>query len=191
MQAATKWIIGGIAAAGALLYLKSRRSESSSSALVSPGPLEVVGDSLAVGLAPSLKASSKLKSAGVTPVTGWGVGGSIAAMWTQQIEAVLSTKPKTVLVSLGTNDSVSPNALAAFPARIKTIADKIRAAGATPVLLASPAKLPNIGQTNAALSATGALVLVPRAGLAMQPDNVHPTPAGYKMWADDIAEAIT
>lgn len=179
-----KWVVAGAAAAvGALLFLRKKSGVPPNAQTI--GPYAVIGDSLAVGLAGPLK-----KELAPAEVTGWGVGGSIAAMWTMQVDGVLATKPSTVIVSLGTNDAVSPDALSKFPARIQTIVDKIRAAGVKPVLLATPAQLPNQQAVIAAMAKTGALVLAP-SPLPMQPDKIHPTPAGYAQWASEIAGAIT
>lgn len=175
--------IGGLA----LLLWRGSRSARTSSRPVALGPVAVIGDSLAVGLAGPLK----LTLGRLGEITGWGVGGSIAAMWTMQVDAVLATDPRTVIVSLGTNDALSADARAKFPARIRLIADKVRAAGALPVLLESPARLSRIGEMNSALGATGSTVVAPPVGIMMQADNVHPTPAGYQQWANHIARQIS
>lgn len=176
--------LGWVAIGGLALLLWRGVGSRSPSRASATGPVAVIGDSLAVGLTPPLKiALGKLGK-----VTGWGIGGSIAAMWTLQVEAVLVTGPRTVIVSLGTNDAQSSDALAKFPARIRTIVDKIRAAGALPVLLSSPAKLP--AEIDLALHATGARVVSPPANIQMQGDGTHPTSAGYQQWAQAIAGAI-
>lgn len=177
------WV--AIATAGGLL-LASKAFGRGSVRSTAQGPYAIIGDSLAVGL------SKPLSVALGQTVSGWGVGGSIAAMWTGQVEAVMVSNPppKTVFVSLGTNDAVSPSARAYFADRISTIVQKIRAVGGTPVLLASPAKLTHIHEMNAALAATGALVVQPPPSLQMQADGVHPTPLGYTEWAQAIAGAV-
>lgn len=179
--------LGWVAIVGGGLFLASKALAGRGGVRAKThGPYAIIGDSLAVGLAKPLSVAL-----GQT-VSGWGVGGSIAAMWTGQVEAVMVSNPppKTVFVSLGTNDAVSPAARAHFADRISSIVQKIRAVGGTPVLLASPAKLTHIHETNAALAATGALVIQPPPSLQMQADGVHPTPAGYTEWAQAIAGAV-
>lgn len=151
----------------------------------------LVGDSLAVGLAPPMRsrfrsAGGDLVSRGInsTTIDHWAGGSALA-------ESLTQTRPKLTLVSLGTND------LAAKPAEhkrplIAALVGRIRAAGSDVAWILPPAMpITDRGGTRAILAAELARLAVPafdseKLSLPRASDGIHPTPAGYDTWAAHI-----
>jgi lysophospholipase L1-like esterase len=188
-----KWWIGIGAAVVGWLVLRGRGGPDKTGPVVTRGPLDLIGDSLAVGLSAPLGGEliARLKSPQGEVFRAWGVGGTSAAYWTgQKLDAVLAGEPSAVLVSLGTNDSVTPVGTKAFGLGIQTIVDKVRAAGSLPVLLHAPPMPWDTSAVLSAMQATGAAIVHPPDGLERSSDKIHLTGKGYKDWAHAIAEAI-
>jgi lysophospholipase L1-like esterase len=190
-MALREWIIGGLLAAGAWFVL--RKDSAARSPLISRGPVDLIGDSLAMGLALPLGKTlyERLKSPQGVAFHGWGIGGTTAPQWVGKIDAVLAGQPAAILISLGTNDSVSEAGKQAFGPAIQKIVGAIRAAGVLPVLLAPPPMPFSTSEILAAMAATGAPVIAAPPGLERAPDKVHLTPKGYEDWTAAIVGAIT
>lgn len=153
----------------------------------------LIGDSLAVGLAPPLGALAKdakvqLASMGRTGTTinAWS-GGALGA----ELNAKLAEfKPGLVLVSLGTNDEyLSPASLA----RVKDDTERLlRLLEPYPVVWILPPTLPKTIGVAAYLKSRAphpfdsSAYSIPRAS-----DQIHPTVAGYSGWAGKIWGAIS
>lgn len=188
-----KWLAAGLAAVG-LLWWRGRGSTGSRSALVTRGPVDLIGDSLAVGLAApmSMAFHGRIQSPQGEVFRNWGVGGTTAPQWTgQKLDGVLGSEPAAVLISLGTNDSATPAGTKAFGPALQKIVDKVHAAGAVPVILSPPEMPWDTSGVRAAMSSTGAVVVGAPAGLERAPDKIHLTPAGYEAWAKHVVEAVT
>lgn len=151
------------------------------------GRVVLAGDSLAVGLAGPL---GKL----LGDVDGIGKNSTTIDHWAGALalDQALATKPRLVLVSLGTNDiAAADNANAKRP-KIAAIVDKVRAARAA-IGWVLPPSLPWPGYgVRAALAQELSARNVPAfdsEALAFEraPDGVHATPAGYAAWAAAIA----
>lgn len=155
------------------------------------GPVAVIGDSLGVGLARPLR--DELAARGLH-CSGHARGGTHAGQWLSRewLGAVLAMRPKTVIISLGTNDAAVPGGKPAqtFAANVAELAKRIRAAGARPVFLQPPPMPWPTDRVREALLATGELVIEPPPNLARQPDRVHPTAAAYVAWAARIRQVI-
>lgn len=180
------WLVGAVVV-GALLLL-ARRSSAPSSIRVS-GPVALAGDSIAVGLSAPLGRLVRALGAQFF----WDAeSGTSARQWRSRIDSVLARRPRTVLVNLGGNDAASPALTAEFAANMRVIVNKIRAAGAQPILLEPPGRpSPSFAVIQQGLRSTGAIVLVPSPALPRAPDGVHFTAAGYQEHAQNIAESLT
>lgn len=151
----------------------------------------LVGDSLAVGLAPPMRsrfraAGGDLDARGInsTTIDHWAQGSALA-------ESLAQSHPALTLVSLGTND------LAAKPAEHKrahilALVGRIRAAGSDVAWILPPSMpLADRGGTRAILAEELARLSVPafdsqKLTLPRASDGIHLTPAGYDMWAAHV-----
>lgn len=145
-----------------------------------PTVLALAGDSLAVGLA---KAMPEIKSAAK--------GGTSAVQWTRgqygvQLTQLLKSGPTIVLFSLGTNDLASPNFNQdTLNDAFNALADKCREIGAQAIFLEPPREKDRPAIAEAAASAD--CLVVPGIKVKMNPgDDIHPSGAGYREWADHI-----
>lgn len=181
------WIVLG--SLGLLVWRGLSRRPSAGAArsiTLASGPIDLIGDSLAVGLAGPLGAALQGKA-----LRGWGIGGTNAPSWVSKMPDVLAGAPAAVLVSLGTNDAVTAAGNKSFGPAIQKIVDLIRGAKAVPILLEPPPMPFSLAEVRAAMRATGAVVLTPPLGLERSSDGVHLTSKGYKDWANAIAEVVT
>jgi|SRR6185436_9536890 len=159
--------------------------------------LLLVGDSLAVGLAPPLGQLAKDNGVVFDSV---GKVGSTVAQWVgaTQLNASLKQKlllkPRVVLVSLGTNDeALSLESARAELAGIDALAAMVKAGGAELGWVGPPKFLPGISfKPNGFTAAIRQKIPsneyfpsetydIPRGG-----DNLHPTLRGYAGWAGQI-----
>lgn len=165
------------------VYFVARKKSYSTRYKVT-APVMLIGDSLALGLAPRLE--HEFANRGVQ-FSSHARSGSTAPQWLSQgwLSAALAEHPKTVLVSLGTNDSVSKAGAHTYPAFMKDLLAKIRAVGASPIVLAPP-KMPW-----AVPAVSGVPVVAAPASVPRQPDGVHPTIAGYDLWSAAIARRLS
>jgi len=150
----------------------------------------LIGDSLAIGLAPSLKAL--LGRLGGT-FTGRGIVNATMKQWLSGSlldDALRAAKPTLVLVSLGTNDAKPVDVDRSEAAT--ELASRIARSGADVVWILPPSLPFPASDTSLSIAsamrkggfpsfASGALS-IPR-----QSDQIHPTIDGYAKWADVIA----
>lgn len=147
----------------------------------------LVGDSLAVGLAPPLRASLGTRFASDAR------GGTVARQWITRgwlAAALAQHKPTLVLVSSGTNDAAGQITAEAFAANVRDVTALAAQHGARVVWLAPPPMPYATAQIPAGLAASGVPTLTPPADLERAPDKIHCTPRGYAQWAARILEAI-
>jgi lysophospholipase L1-like esterase len=179
------WLLGLVGVA-LLLLLKS----SPSPTVVSiRGPVALVGDSIAVGLAGPLGAL--MRARGYQFFSDAEVGTN-ARQWRGRIDGALSRRPGTVFVNLGGNDTASAALTAEFAENMRAIVNKIRGAGALPILLEPPNRpSPSFAVIQQGLRSTGAIIFVPEPDQDRAADGVHFTPTGYREWAEAISAAVT
>jgi len=176
-----------LAAGAALLLLLLVGSGQSRAAGGRPQRVLVIGDSLAVGLGPRLKALAMADGASYVGVEA--KGGTSAAQWDSKISSLLqSHRPDLVLVSLGTNDAAMSDPTVSA-ARIQRIVDTVRASGARLVWIGMPT-LPERLKADLVrqiIQKTGVEYLDSRGfSFERTSDGIHATPAGYAAWAQAI-----
>lgn len=157
----------------------------------------LVGDSLASGL--GLPLGTRFHAAG-GDFTAHAIDGSTIDQWAKGADLaadLAKAQPSLTLVSLGTND------LAAKPAEYKApliaaIVTRIRAAGSSVAWILPPTMptVPDRGGLRGILAAELARLAVPAFDstaltLPRAPDKIHPTPAGFDLWAARIMEWLS
>jgi lysophospholipase L1-like esterase len=157
----------------------------------------LVGDSLASGL--GLPLGTRFQAAG-GDFTAHAIDGSTIDQWAKGMDLaadLAKAQPLLTLVSLGTND------LAAKPAEYKApliaaIITRIRAAGSSVAWILPPTMpaVPDRGGLRGILAAELARLAVPAFDstaltLPRAPDKIHPTPAGFDLWAARIMEWLS
>lgn len=167
--------IGG-ALLGAGILLAKRSSKSAPVNRVA-----LIGDSYAVGLGWGLaKLFSDFKWEGHvgTRTAQWAAhsGCGTCGDWLAEF------KPDVVLVSLGVNDGTLPNR-----ANFENIVRGIQSLGARVVWIEPPATVPTAAR--AVIESLG-VQTVRGPSLPLAADGLHPTEAGYQIWAQQIAEAL-
>lgn len=186
MKAARPWVWGAAGAALLLLLLAGRSTAASA-----PGRLLVVGDSLAVGLGPWLKAMA-LQSGFEYAAVDARVG-TRADQWDAKVPGLLALhRPTLVLVSLGTNDAAMDDPTVNRQ-RFQNVVDAVRATGARPVWVGMPS-LPQRLKADLVrqmIQATGVDYFDSRTvSFERTADGIHATPAGYSVWAKAIWDAV-
>lgn len=173
------WVVLVLAAAGILTDATMRAPGTTDKR---PESVALIGDSLAVGLTPPMRAAWS-----PVPFRSSAVGSTTFASWlfgAQQSEltATLNTHPTILLVSLGTNDlagHVRADVLAKRAAELKA---RAQAAGVDVVWLL-PGDLPwPTAELERALRSTGSRVILQPSGLK-KPDHIHPDGQSYGAWA--------
>jgi len=147
-----------------------------------PKRVALIGDSYAVGLGPELaKLLPDFKYAGVE--------GTNSSQWANHSakcgtcgDWLAAFKPDLVLVSLGVNDGTTPN-----PANYQAIVRAMHGLGARVLWIEPPAAV-NAPAVRSVIAALG-VSTVPAPTLPMA-NSLHPTVAGYREWAKNIAEAV-
>lgn len=133
-----------------------------------------------------------------------GVSGDTTAGGLRRANWILKQTPEIVVIELGANDSMRGQPIASIEQNLRGIVDKVRGAGATPLLLGM--RIPtSYGQEYAAqfeaiyprVAQDMNLAFVPffMAGVAGVPDQnledgIHPTPAGHIKLAETCEEAL-
>lgn len=151
----------------------------------------LIGDSLAVGLGPPLTkviapVALTTRAHVSTTSKSWTAGKYAAEL----DEALATSKPEVVLISLGTNDTAPGASIAGLETRFSDLTETIRMGGGAPIFLLPP-ELPWSRQPVAdAVKASGAILITPRVGLEHAPDKIHLTGKGYADWAEDIAKQL-
>lgn len=160
------------------------------------GPLDgervfLCGDSLAQGLTGPMKALAA--SDGVAFGADSQVGSTFPAWSSRAVKGAVGMNATTVFISLGTNDAAANpehQAKVAGWARQLTAALLSELPDARVFFIAPPAPMPfSLDTVMAALRQSGVPVLVEQADLPRY-DRIHPTPAAFKVWAEDIWKAI-
>jgi lysophospholipase L1-like esterase len=156
---------------------------------VPAGNVALIGDSLAVGLTPHLRAELAPRSLDARPR-----GGTTALDWTSgkdapKLAAALDAHPSLVLISLGTNDTHGTVTEEKLTERFRLLVERIEAAGAVPVFL-EPPPLPWPYQSIARAARAAGARVISGPNVKMQPDKIHPTPAGSKAWAEHIRREL-
>lgn len=174
-------LVAGLVGLGALALLRRRRR--SATTLPRARRVLLVGDSLAVGLGPPL---GKLYRARGTELVADGKGATNAAQWVRWLPSRLAVeKPDLVLVSLGTNDALSPTLKEAFEGHAEELARECSEAGARCLFLWAPNYTTKLLEPLPSVPG-----FAPPSGVELQSDGIHPTVAGYASWAARIA-AVT
>lgn len=159
--------------------------------MIRPGQrLYLVGDSLSVGMDKHFR--SLASQAGVTYSSSTKSGTRTPQWTTATFQSALSSfSPNLVLISLGTNDSLSSLSPAQHTDAIRKLLALVRAAGAEALWILPP-RLPWKETFSDLVRAEGAPVFesgeieIPKA-----PDGIHSTGAGYAGWAGLVWKSIT
>lgn len=180
MDARLIWllVIGGAFALFGLTAAGKRR----------PARVLLVGDSLGVGLASPLRAELKKKG---TECSSSVRGSTIARYWLGRVPELLRQhRPTVVLFSLGANDCrlEESRACADFRRLSGDLAALAAHAGARPVFLV-PGWLAWAETIRERLTVDAEALEAARP-VELQPDHIHPTAAGYRTWAAEIAENL-
>jgi lysophospholipase L1-like esterase len=168
-------ILGGIGA----LVRASRKSAPP------PKRVALIGDSYAVGLGPELaKIFPEFKFEGHV--------GNTTAAWASHAAScgscgdwLTTFKPDVVLVSLGVNDGATPN-----PTNYQTIVRALHGIGARVVWIGPPANVQHVDAERQTIASLG-VQEVPATQIQLASDGLHPSGAGYRTWAQEIAKEIT
>lgn len=189
-----RWLLGGLVVTGGVGLIKLLNYRPT----VGPGSrLMLIGDSMAQGLAPQIKA---LATDERVPWIGRGVPGSRTDQWAGSPwldRYLVEFRPTLVLVALGTNDAYSNQGDRELAA-MRQVAAAIRSAGADLIRIGPPA-LP-AKQLGAALDRHYLDALAVEAPhyfasdeleLPRGPDGLHPTTLGFAGWAGRIWAWIT
>jgi acyl-CoA thioesterase-1 len=175
-----------------------------------PGDAPLVaflGDSLSAGLHlakseafPALLQRQLAKAGRPVRILNAGVSGSTTAAGLARVDWILGQQPDLVVIQLGANDGFRGIALETVRENLTAIVERIKQAGARPVLLEMRLP-PNYGEQYAAgfvklyarvAEATGA-EFIPffMDGVAGRPemnlpDGIHPTPEGHRRLAENL-----
>lgn len=164
----------------------------------------ILGDSITAGYGLAAEQAYPALLAPLLP--GWkvvnaGVSGDTSAGGLRRLDWVLKGKPRVVVIALGANDGLRGLPLEQLEANLRAMVAKVRAAGATPLLIGM--RMPkNLGPAYTAafdalyprLAAELAVPLLPFLldGVALDPalnqsDLVHPNAKGQQVIAAKVA----
>lgn len=148
----------------------------------------LVGDSLALGLRNPLAVELERRGLGLASATR---GGTTAAYWAPRLGALLREhQPDLVLISVGTNDCSTADLVTCkdFRANTRDLMAQCHTAGVRVVFLLPPwlAWRDRIAERLTA----GADSFEPTGRVELQPDKIHPTGAGYRAWAGELARKV-
>lgn len=184
MEKRTLYLFGGVAAAVGLLVA----SQAFGGARAAPkgSKILLLGDSLAVGLAPRLK---QLAEGAGYAFVGAGVSGSTSSQWEDRVPTLLaSERPSLVLVSLGTNDGAGDTSKADL--HIGNIAHLVSAGAPTFVWILPPSMPSRLDMepVRASVSQYAKNVIDSRAMSfpvgSRAADGIHFDARGYASWAE-------
>jgi acyl-CoA thioesterase I len=186
---------------------------SNTTSIASPGFPRIValGDSLTAGLGVSPDQSypaqlqERLDQAGFHyRVINAGVSGDTTAGGLRRLDWILKSKPRIVIVELGTNDALRGQPLATMYSNLEKIINRLQNAE-TAVVIAGMKIPPNYGLDYTKgfesifeqLAREHRVTLIPflLEGVAARPelnqaDGIHPTAAGYQIVADTVMQAL-
>ncbi|MGE3973620.1 MAG: arylesterase [Bdellovibrionales bacterium] len=176
-----------------------------------PVKVVVLGDSLTEGYGldkdqafPALVEKKFLDRGKKVEVINAGVSGSTSAGGLSRVAWVMKSKPQFVVVALGSNDGLRGLDVSACKKNIKEIIQRVRADGATPLLIGMKVP-PNYGVEYTKkfenifleLSAEEKVPLLPflLLGVAGQPkynlpDAIHPNKEGHKILAETVYQFL-
>jgi lysophospholipase L1-like esterase len=172
-----------LAATAGVAYVLSKRHPK----LTEDSRVLVVGDSMAVGLTPYLR--SMAEEAGL-PFQSLRASGTTITYWAHNqdlVHALDSFEPTIVLVVLGTNDEYLSEANLA--AEADDLAELLALFEGIDVAWVGVPSLPRPESNGAvALIESTGVPYFPsdRLDIPRGPDNLHPTVAGYGMWAGSV-----
>jgi lysophospholipase L1-like esterase len=182
-----KHLIGGAVMGVVLLGIIWKVKASQKQPLAKGSKILLIGDSLAVGLTPRMKA--RAEASGYSFFSS-AVGGSRTDQWSPKMDALLAKEaPGLVLVSLGTNDATSsyPAGQASY---IGDIVASTARSGADLVWIGMPTLPARIGGQAVirALIAQMSPEVIDSRSMSFDraSDEVHSSPQGYSSWADQI-----
>ncbi len=166
--------VGGavVGTAGVIALVVGRRS-------VPVGRVALIGDSYAVGLGPELaKLLPGFRYEGHVGMStlGW-LSCNACGNW------LPTFAPDVVLVSLGVNDGTAP-----ISSNYQSVVQRLHGIGARVVWIEPPAAV-NAPSARAVIESLG-VQIVPAQVLPMASDQLHPTGAGYQIWAQEIAQVV-
>ena len=172
----------------------------------------MLGDSLAAGLhlakdeAFPARLQQRLATVGLPfSLMNAGVSGGTTSGGVDRVDWILSRKPDVVIIELGANDGFRGVPIDEIERNLRTLITRVRAAGATPVLLGIHLP-PNYGADYVAkfgalyprLAEQMEVAFLPRflegvGGVPEMnlPDGIHPTPEGHQRLADNLEPFLT
>lgn len=207
------WLLGGLLVAAGVGLV--RGLSGSRVRLTRNSRILLIGDSMAQGLGPQIKA---LATDARLPYLGYGIPGTRIGQWSSSQwldQSLIDFQPTLTLVSLGTNDAYesTPDLWAAKKPSLEALLDKLERFPnrhsndtadlvyglGTEVIWIGPPALPeqqggmrlNSSFLGALKSAApnyfdSSLLDIPRG-----PDNLHPTVKGFAGWAGAIWQSLT
>jgi lysophospholipase L1-like esterase len=175
-------VLGGLAA-----LLRTR-----STGPTPPKRVALIGDSYAVGLGPELQKIFNVgRAEALYPEFKFaGVVSTNTAQWANHSAAcgtcgdwLTAFKPDVVLVALGVNDGATPNS-----ANYHTLVRALHGIGARVVWIEPPAGV-DTPAVRAVIASLG--VQTVSASVLPMANRLHPSVAGYGVWAREIAREVT
>lgn len=150
---------------------------------VKPGePIFLFGDSLAVGLDPFMRKLAAEKGLGYGSAS---KGGTTMRYWLGQATSLRAAmaNARAVFISLGTNDTYSNMTAEDFRRDVEAIL-ALSSENGRRVMWILPPKLPKEDRASPVIRETKVEVFESsKIDIPMGPDKIHPTGAGYAMWA--------
>lgn len=147
----------------------------------------LAGDSQAVGLSQEFRTVAK--SAGYEPHVD-GRGGTMTSQWIKWMKSDLTTyKPEVVIVVLGTNDAASDAGMIRERSAVYgRLVEMITASGAKLGWIGMPKlhpRIKNVAYVRGKIEESTRFYFDSSSiDFPMQPDRVHATASGYKVWMD-------
>lgn len=174
-------------AAAVLLLARTGRRAPPSGPACPTGSLSLIGDSLAVGLAPHLR---ELARGCELPWDASPFVGAHVTEWTgPRLSTALSRRPHVVLVSLGGNDFQRADT-EHVRAAVALLAERVRGAGARLVWIGPPtmpfADAAGVREMWRAVVPAADRWDLEGAAIARAPDEIHPTASEYERLAGEL-----
>lgn len=182
-----RWILGGLLLAGVVVVKVA--SASRKPRLADDDRILLIGDSLAIGLAPHLAGMADEEG---VPFLSSAVSGTTIRQWADRedlADILASADPTLVLVSLGTNDQYSTPRDDFLEREREAVARLLERLGDVKVLWIGPPDLPrDLGVPEVIQEAVGDQSYFDSrdCDFARTADGVHATALGYAQWAGAI-----